>query len=94
MFARRNATQEPKTYNVEPGTGLEPRPTISRPSYLLDLPPGSFFTLFTFHFSSILPDARLVELSQSTDSMAPGRPTRIIRGLFQALCALHECGFV
>jgi hypothetical protein len=56
--------------------------------------PGSFFTLFTFHFSSILPDARLVELSQSTDSVAPSRFIRIARGLFEAVRAVHECGFV
>jgi hypothetical protein len=52
------------------------------------------FTLSTFHFSSILPDARLEEFSQATDSVLPGRPTRIVRGLFEAVRSLYECGFV
>jgi hypothetical protein len=51
-------------------------------------------SLFTFHFSPILPDARLVEFSHSTDSVAPGWPTWLIRGVFEAVGSLYECHFI
>jgi hypothetical protein len=57
--------------------------------YHFSPPLAPHLSLFTFHFSPILPDARLVELSQSIGSVAPGRRTRIIRGLFEAFRPLY-----
>jgi hypothetical protein len=57
-------------------------------------PLAPFISLFTFHFSPILPDARLVEPSQPVSYLGrscPGRPTL---GLLEAFCALYERGFV